>query len=179
MTDSQPRPDTHTEDNEVRIDSLEGAVHALTSNVSKLVDALNIVGALTAKQWEQADLQAATDRRAATAKALAEVRYKRTKRVQRGSFAALCAAIIIMPLIAYAIVTTKVDNQIKRQRADLAVTCAIRNKVNVEAPVLRERELAAHSKDINDLVAQRIHLESVDALLAGAVDCNRYLRDVK
>ncbi len=158
---------------ELRFRTLEAAVMELTVNVHSLVEALRVVGALTAAQQEQAVRQAVTEDEAENAQALALARYKRINMVQRLTAIAVAVAVPAVSLLAYWSLAVQVDQQFAKQQDDLTASCQLRNEANVFIPRRRELALAAAYESTNPTVAA-IHRESADALAKVAVDCSIY-----
>jgi hypothetical protein len=166
MTPTEPRV-------EQRFQTLEAAVLDLTLNVRKLVEALQVVGALTAEQHEQAVRQSTIEDEAEATKTFAQARYRRVILMQR--LIAIIIAVVIpgASLLAYWSLTSDVNRELVKEQNDLTTSCELHNAVSVTIPEQRELALASAWKTTHPLVA-KIHQRSADELAKGVVDCSIY-----
>jgi hypothetical protein len=162
---------------ERRLLTLEAAVLDLTRNVRKLVDALQVVGALTSEQHEQAARQSSIELQAAEAQALSLARYRRTTMMQRITGLVIVIVVPLVSLIAYWSLTNQVNQQFIQEQNGRTAACQLRNQTNVFIPEAQDRALALAFAS-NPPVA-RIHLRAADALAKAVVDCSIYKRAAK
>lgn len=163
---------------ELRLQSLEAAVLDLTVNVRNLVDALQVVGELSAAQHEQATRQIAGELRAKEEHDLAQARFRRVTMVQRVTAVTVAIAVPAVSIIAYWSLTVQVNQEFTREQNDLTNSCELRNNANVFIPRRRELALAAAYATSDPAVA-KIHQDSADALAKVVVDCSLFTRKEK
>jgi hypothetical protein len=164
---------------EARFRTLEVAVKDLTGNVHRLVEALQVVGQLSAAQQEQAARQSATEELAVKAQALSRTRDRAVRRVQRLTSITVAIAVPTVSLLAYWTLTVQVSQQFSKVQNDLTTSCLVRNQTNVVIPQRRDQAIADAYTALRDPVMAKIYQDSANALSKSAADCSIYKRVTK
>jgi hypothetical protein len=167
-----------TPDERQRLQTLETAVLDLTHSVRQLVDALQVIGALTAEQHEQAVRQSSIELQASESKALSLTRYRRIMIMQRVTGIVIAIVVPAVSLIAYWSLTAQVNKQFTEEQNDRTASCILRNQTNVFIPERQDRDLASAFASTNPAVA-KIQIKAADALAKAVVDCSIYNKPSK